>query len=91
MFTSQNKKEAEYTLACIHFLRSISKSHFGDSDDNKGLPPPQVLLDGYGTYMFNGLSVVVTSFNVDLNNSVDYVGVDLDGEITSVPVVCSIS
>lgn len=89
-FTAQNETEAAYFLAAIHFLRALTKMHFGDSSENKGLPPPQVLLDGYGTHMFNSLSVIVVNYSVDLNPNVDYVAVRGDGGTSWVPAVADL-
>lgn len=75
-FTVQNQKEGIYALACIHFLRTVTKMYFGASS-NPGTPPPVLLFDAYGKYMFNQLPVIVTSFSVGLPNDVDYVPVDL--------------
>src|SRR5690606_13972635 len=72
-FTAQNKTEGEYLLAAIHFLRASTKMRFGDSDSKRGVPPPQMFLDGYGQYMFNGLSVIITNYDVGLPNNVDYI------------------
>lgn len=75
-FTVQNQKEGLYALACIHFLRTVTKMYFGASS-NPGTPPPVLLFDAYGRFMFNQLPVIVTSFTVGLPNDVDYVPVDL--------------
>lgn len=75
-FTVQNQKEGIYALACIHFLRTVTKMYFGSSP-NPGTPPPVLLFDAYGKYMFNQLPVIVTTFTVGLPNDVDYVPVDL--------------
>lgn len=72
-FPVQNSRDAEYTLACIQMLRNVTKMHFGRDDDHKGTPPPVILLDGYGTYMFNKLPVIVTNYTIDLPQDVDYV------------------
>jgi hypothetical protein len=32
-FVAQNDSEAEYIYACIHFLKCITKSRFGDTDE----------------------------------------------------------
>lgn len=78
-FTVQNQKEGLYALACIHFLRTVTKMWFGgtntDDVENQGTPPPVLLFDAYGHYMFNSLPVVVTQFSVTLPNDVDYVPV----------------
>jgi len=75
-FTVQNQTEGVYALACIHFLRTVTKMWFGASA-NPGTPPPVLLFDAYGQYMFNQLPVIVTAFTVGLPSEVDYVPVDL--------------
>lgn len=90
-FTAQNETEAKYLLASIHFLRVLTKMHFGENDSNKGLPPPQVFLDGYGTHMFNGLSVIVKNYEVQLPDNVDYVTVSSAGGVSKVPTVTTLS
>ena len=77
-FTVQNQTEGLYSLACIHFLRTVTKMYFGQSK-NAGTPPPVLFFDAYGQYMFNQLPVIVTNFTVSLPNDVDYVPVDLSG------------
>jgi hypothetical protein len=76
-FTTQSQEEGVYGLACIHFLRTVTKMSFGDTDRNAGTPPPVLLLDAYGQFMFNQLPVIVNSFSVGLPADVDYVPVDL--------------
>lgn len=79
-FSVQNQAEGLYAIAAIHFLRTVSKMHFGDSDDLRGTPPPVLLFDGYGAYMFNSLPVIVTQFGVTLPPEVDYVPVNVEGQ-----------
>ena len=79
-FTAQNPKEARYCLACIHYLRSVTKMNFGSNDPNRGTPPPTLLFSAWGDYIFNDLPVVVQSFTVDFPGDVDYVDVDVVGE-----------
>jgi len=81
-FTVQNQSEGIYSLACIHFLRTVTKMWFGQGA-RAGTPPPVLLFDAYGPYMFNQLPVIVTNFNVGLPNDVDYVPVDLANTATS--------
>ena len=76
-FSVQNQQEGIYALAAIHFLRTVTKMYFGTGND-LGTPPPVLLFDAYGQYMFNQLPVIVTSFTVQLPNEVDYVPVDLN-------------
>jgi len=91
LFTAQNEVEARYMLAALHFLRVCTKMHFGSDDANRGLPPPQVLLDGYGPYMFNGLSVIIKDYDMELNNNVDYVSVQAGNGESKLPAVTTIS
>jgi hypothetical protein len=92
-FTVQNQREGEYLIAVLHFLRTVSKMHFGDSDPNAGLPPPVLYFHGYGPYMFNGLKVVLKSHSFSLDDTVDYVNVKTDGGsvTTRVPSMLTIS
>jgi hypothetical protein len=47
---------------------------FGGANDSlKGNPPPILQLNGYGSYVFNNVPVVVTNFNVDMRADVDYI------------------
>jgi hypothetical protein len=91
IFTAQNPDEAKYMLAALQFLRSVSKMHFGENDANKGLPPPQCILTGYGDYMFNRLSVIVNDFNMELPNNVDYVEVNSGEGVSDVPSITTIN
>lgn len=91
IFTAQNDTEAKYLLACAHFLRVFTKMHFGSSDENAGLPPPQLILDGYGTYMFNGLSVILRSYEMNLPDNVDYVTVNLNNGTSKVPTMTTLT
>lgn len=70
-FTAQNLNDANYMMASIHALRSVTKMNFGGSTD-PGAPPPVCKLDGYGTYQFNDMPVVISSFFYTLNEDVDY-------------------
>lgn len=73
-FTAQTQEEAVYMLACMHFVRVISKPEFGEqAGDLAGTPPPVLLFSAYGEYMFNDVPVIVTSVNFDLGNDKDYV------------------
>ena len=72
-FSVQNQTEGVYALACIHFLRTVTKMYFGQSDQNAGTPPPVLYFDAYGDFMFNQLPVIVTEFTIGLPDDVDYV------------------
>lgn len=74
-FTSQNAQQAAYGLACLHFLKTFSKMRFGDSED-VGSPPPMLIFDAYGYYMFNKVPVILTNFSMTYDQNVDYVPID---------------
>jgi peptidoglycan hydrolase-like protein with peptidoglycan-binding domain len=85
-FTVQSQKEGLYAMACIHFLRSSTKMWFGGSgggiaEQYQGTPPPVLLFDAYGEYMFNALPVIITQFSVTLPNDVDYVPVKINSTV----------
>lgn len=82
MFTAQTAEEARYVLACLHFLRSVTKMDFGDNAETPGTPPPILLFSAYGDLMMNDLPVVVTNFTYDLPQDKDYVEVSIPIEST---------
>lgn len=81
-FTVQNQTEGAYALAALHFLRTMAKMHFGQNDPNAGVPPPVLLFNAYGPFVFKDVPVIVTDFNVDFPSDVDYVQVTVAGATT---------
>lgn len=75
-FYVQNEIEARYWVACIHYLRSMTKMSYGLSP-NKGAPPPVVKLNGYGDFTFKNVPVIIQNFNFDLKEDVDYISTRL--------------
>ena len=78
-FIAQNNQEAEYLYACLHFLKCVTKSRFGDSDPKRGFTPPVLLLSGYGNFMFPDLNILIKGYTYELPNNVDYIKVALSG------------
>ena len=73
-FTAQDTKEAEYLLAVIHFLRSVTKMFYGqDQNPKNGTPPPLCYLSGLGTYQFDNHPLAITGFTYQLPTDVDYI------------------
>lgn len=79
-FFVQNSLEAQYWVAAVHYLRSVTKMRYGEASTDAGSPPPVVLLNGYGDFVFKNVPVVVTSFNVELPQDVDYISCGLNAE-----------
>jgi hypothetical protein len=73
-FTAQDTREAEYVLAVIHFFKSATKMFYGQ-DPQRGAPPPLVYLRGYGEYQFNDHACVISNFQYNLPNDVDYISI----------------
>jgi hypothetical protein len=91
-FTVQNQTEGRYALACLHFLRAVSKCYFGKQDAAKaGLPPPILLLNGYGMYMFNNLRVILKNHSWQFDDSVDSVMVTVGSGSVRLPALFSIT
>lgn len=70
--------EGLYWIAMVHYLRSLTKM-FAGSDPKAGNPPPVVMLNGYGNYVFKNVPVVVTKMSVQLDAGSDYIGVNVVG------------
>jgi len=86
-FTAQTDLWARYSLAAIHFMRTVSKMRYGEGDPLRGAPPPVLSFSAYGTYMFENVPVVVQSFNVQLPDDVDYVDTVVNGVHHGVPAL----
>ena len=71
-FTAQDTVEANYLLAVIHFFRSVTKMFYGQ-DAQRGSPPPLVFLSGLGDFQFNKHPCVVSQFNYNLPDDVNYI------------------
>ena len=85
-FTAQNEAEARYGIAALHYLRTITKMYFGlggaDGNDTqraavnlRGTPPPILLFNAHGTAVYHNVPVIVTIYNVEFPQDVDYVQV----------------
>lgn len=88
-FTAQTDDEAKYLVACLHFLRSVTKMRFGQGS-SIGLPPPMLILNGYGLAILNNLSVIVTNFSMDFPDNVDYIKTSVSTGEAWVPVFTKI-
>lgn len=98
-FTVQNPNEGVYALAVIHFLRTVSKSYFGETDaaaGKAGLPPPVLLFSGYGNYMFGtstpagGLRCILTSHSWTFDDTVDMIPLTVQGGVVKLPSLFTI-
>jgi hypothetical protein len=73
-FTAQDTFEANYLLAVIHFFRSVTKMFYGqDQNPSPGVPPPLCYLTGMGDFQFDRHPLLISSFNYNLPNDVDYI------------------
>ena len=75
---AETSEEALYWVAALHYLRSISKM-FSGNDPKAGNPPPIVQLNGYGSYVFKNVPVIITNFSVTLEKDCDYIGCNVVG------------
>jgi len=92
-FLIENSLEAEYWLAAVHYLRTVTKSAYGGDFGTveQGSPPPVVKLNGYGDFMFKNLPVIITQFNVELSQNCDYISVIHGPNKSWVPTSSNIS
>jgi hypothetical protein len=75
-FYVQNEQEAEYWVAAVHYLRTMTKMAYGKSA-NRGQPPPVVYLNGYGDFTFKNVPVIINNFQFDLKREIDYISTKL--------------
>jgi len=73
-FTAQDTFEAKYLLAVMHFFKSATKMFYGqDKSPRAGTPPPLLYLSGFGKWQFDNHPLVITGFQLNLPNDVDYI------------------
>jgi hypothetical protein len=72
VFTAQDTNDANYLLAVITFFKSVTKMFYGQ-DAQRGAPPPLVYLTGLGDYQFTEQACVVSQFQYNLPDNVDYI------------------
>lgn len=89
-FFNENADDARYWIACIHFLRTMTKMFYGNGE-NIGKPPPISRLNGYGKHVFNNVPVLVTNFTTDLSSDVDYIACNIDGEANYAPTQSTVT
>lgn len=90
-FSNQLQIEAQYTAGCIHFLRVVTKMHFGPNDDNAGTPPPLLSFSAYGPVNFNRIPVLVGGFTVNYPDDVDYINIQIGDAEVNLPIIVTIS
>jgi hypothetical protein len=71
-FNVQDSDQALYWIACMHFLRTVTKM-FTSGTTEQGSPPPILFLHGYGDFVFDRIPVVVKSFSISLPKDCDYI------------------
>lgn len=89
-FTANSIGEARYMMAVIHFVKVVTKAHFGDASlvsGAFGTPPPTLLFEYLGDNGFNKVPVLVRTYSITYDPEVDYVPVTgpKDDEVTFVP------
>jgi hypothetical protein len=80
-FFCENAKDAQYWVAMVHYLRSVTKMNYG-TDGDAGAPPPIVKLTGYGDFVFPNVPVVIRNFTVDLPADVDYIKTKITDDVS---------
>ena len=76
----EDQTQGLYWIAAVHYLRSLTKMFTGN-DPKSGNPPPIVMLNGYGNYVFKNVPVVVTDIAIQLDAQCDYIGVNVVGSM----------
>lgn len=93
-FSCTTVEEAQYFLACWHFLKVATKSYFGESaveNGRFGTPPPVLLFDYLGPYGFHKVPVVLETYSIQLSDDVDYVPVVAGDGVTHVPASTNVT
>ena len=92
-FTCGTMEETRYSMAAVHFFRTVTKSRFGQVDDYRGAPPPLLKFSAYGDLIIKNAPVVVSNFTMTFSDDVDYVDVLYDNVDfhSRIPVIFTVS
>jgi hypothetical protein len=91
-FVANTLGDANYLYACIHFLKSATRSFNASDKLTKAGDPPVVLSFNYlGSGGFNKMPVVITTFNMSYPKDVDYVACSIGTINSMVPAECTIA
>tara|TARA_B100001057_G_scaffold263238_1_gene263395 strand:- start:1656 stop:2567 length:912 start_codon:yes stop_codon:yes gene_type:complete len=77
-FYANDMYEAQYILGIFHFIRTVTKSYFGESaisQGNYGTPPPVLIFEYMGDHGFKKVPVIMRSYSIELPDGVDYIPV----------------
>ena len=92
LFPANTVEEALYSVAALHFFKSCTKSDFGSqAGATAGTPPPILKFTCYGSIHASNVPCVIRSFTYTLPEDTDYVEVEIDGEVQSVPTLSLLS
>lgn len=83
-FYVEDAVQAQYWLAVVHYFRSVTKMFTGDLGTAAGNPPPVLLLNGYGDYVFKNIPVIVRTFNIEMPQDVNYISTTV-GQASTAP------
>jgi hypothetical protein len=91
-FSVENADDAVIYLSTMHLLKSLTRMRFG-GDPDAGAPPPVCRLYAGGEAMLHNVPVAITSYRIEMPDSVDYFTISnhIDFGTTAVPVVSTIA
>lgn len=87
-FPVTDQKSGLAWVSTLHFLRTITKMYYG-AGANQGNPPPVAKLNGYGDFVYKDVPVIITNFNVELREAVDYIGINVPTGPSGTPAATS--
>lgn len=79
----EDTNQALYWIGALHYFRAMTKM-FSGPDPKAGNPPPIVHLNGYGSYVFKNVPVIVTNFSTSLNAECDYIPVNTKTSVAGI-------
>jgi hypothetical protein len=91
-FSVETADDADIYLCTMHLLKSLTRMRFG-TDPDAGAPPPVCRLFAHGDMMFNNIPIAISSFRLELPNTVDYFTLKANSVFgtTSVPTMSTFS
>lgn len=80
--TASTLEEADYMIGFMHFLRTITKMHYGKGDKElAGTPPPVLEFSSYGDYQFKNVPVLLRNYSFDQTGEYQYVNTSFNTQV----------
>ena len=92
-WTCEDEDNAKRMYGALLFVKSLSLANFGkmSKEEDKGLPPPILYLNGWGD-LYTNVPVVITNYSYSLPDNIHYVNIKINNNVNVwLPMILDLS